>query len=79
MQTLPFAVLVFSNPPVKVTAIVVMDGVPKDTMEFPICSCEALQKRVVGPKLILCPRHTRSVGVQTIGGGVATLTVGDIP
>jgi hypothetical protein len=60
-QTLPFAVLGFPNPPVEVTAIVVMDGVPKDTMEFPIRSCEALQKRVVSPKLILRPRHAGSV------------------
>jgi hypothetical protein len=44
MQTLPFAVLLFPNPPIKVTAIVVMDGVSKDTMEFPIRSCEALQE-----------------------------------
>jgi hypothetical protein len=79
VQTLPFAVLVFPNPPIKVTAIVVMVGVPKDTMEFPICSCEALQKRVVGPKLILCPRHVGSMGVRTIGGKVVTLTVDDIP
>jgi hypothetical protein len=39
VQTLPFAVLVFPNPPVEVTAIVVMDGVSKDTMEFLIRSC----------------------------------------
>jgi len=42
MKALPFAVFVSPNPPVEVTAIVVMDGVSKDTMEFPIRSCEAL-------------------------------------
>ena len=52
------------------TAIVVMDGDPKDTMELSIRSCEALQERVVSPKLIL---------VRTIGGGVVTLTVDGIP
>ena len=79
VQTLPFAVLVFPNPPVEVTAIVVMDGVSKDTMELSIRSCEALalQERVVGPKLILCPWHAGSV--QTIGGGVVTHTIDGIP
>jgi hypothetical protein len=43
-----------------------MDGVPKDSMELSIRSCEALQERVVSSKLIL---------VRTIGGGVVTLTV----
>jgi hypothetical protein len=68
MQTLPFAVLLFPNPPFKVTAIVVMDGVSKDTMEFPIHSCEALQEWVISPKLIHCPRHPGSlvVGVLNI-------------
>jgi hypothetical protein len=79
VQTLPFAVLVFPNPPVKVTAIVVMDGVSKDTMELSIRSCEALQERVVVLKLILCPRYAWSVGVWTIGGGMVTLTVDGIP
>ena len=78
VQTLPFAVLVFPNPPIEVTAIVVMDGVPKDTMEFPIRSCEALQEWVISPKFILRPRHAGSVGVRTIGGGVVTLTVDGI-
>jgi hypothetical protein len=36
VQALPFAVFVFPNPPVEVKAIVVMDGVSEDTMEFPI-------------------------------------------
>jgi hypothetical protein len=75
VQPLPFAVLVFPYPPVEVTAIVVMDGVSKDTMELLICSREDLQERVVGPNLILHPRHARSVGVQTNGGGLVTLTV----
>ena len=79
VQTLPFVVLVFPNPPVEVMAIVVMDGVSKDTMELSIRSCEALQERVVGPKLIHCPRHAGSVGVWTIGGGVVTHTVDGIP
>jgi hypothetical protein len=79
VQTLPFAVLVFPNPPVKVTAIVVMDGVSKDTMEFPIRSCEALQERVNSPKLILRQWHVGSVGVRTLGGGIVTLTVDGIP
>jgi hypothetical protein len=79
VQTLPFAVLVFPNPPVEVTAIVVMDGVSKDTMELSIRSCEALQEWVVGPKLILCPWHAGSVGARTIGGGVVTHTIDGIP
>ena len=79
MQTLPFVVLIFPNPPVKVTAIVVMDGVSKDTMEFPIRPCEALQERVFGPKLILRPRYAGNVGVWTHGGGVVTLTIDGIP
>jgi hypothetical protein len=79
MQPLPFAVLVFPNPPVEVTAIVVMDGVSKDTMALLICSRKDLQEWFVGPKLILCPQHARSVGVPTDGGGVVTLTVDGIP
>ena len=79
MQTLPFVVLVFPNPLVEVTAIVVVDGVSKDSMELSIHSCEALQERFVGPKLILLPRHTGSVGVRTFGGGVVTRTVDGIP
>ena len=79
VQTLPFAVLVFPNPPVEVTAIVVMDGVSKDTMELLIHSCEALQERVVRPKLILHLRHMGSVGIWTIGGGVVTHTIDGIP
>ncbi len=79
VQPLPFAVLLFPYPPIKVTAIVVMDGVSKGTMELPICSLEDLQERVVGPKLILCPWHARSVGIQADGGGVVTLTVDGIP
>jgi hypothetical protein len=55
-----------------------MDGVSKDTMELLIRSCEALQERVVGPKLSLHLWHTGSVGIWTIGGGVVTLTVGNI-
>jgi hypothetical protein len=66
---LPFAVLVFPYPRVEVTAIVVMDSVSKDTMELLICSHEDLQVWGVGPKLILCPQHARSVGVWTNGGG----------
>jgi hypothetical protein len=42
VKALPFAVFVSPNPPVEVTAIVVMDGVSEDTMEFPIRSCEDL-------------------------------------
>jgi hypothetical protein len=79
VQPLPFAVLIFPYPPVKVMAIVVMDGVSKDTMELLIRSREDLQEQVVGPKLILCPRHVRSVGVRTDGGGFVTLTVDSIP
>jgi hypothetical protein len=78
VQLLPFAVLVFPDPPIEVTAIVVMDGVSKDTMEFPIRSCENLQEWVVGSKLILRLRHARSVGIWTNGGGVVTLTVDGI-
>ncbi len=63
VQPLPFAVLFFPYPPVEVTDIVVMDGVSKDIMELMIRSHENLQEQVVGPKLILCPQHARSVGV----------------
>jgi hypothetical protein len=79
VQALPFAVLLFPNPPVKVTAIVVMDGVSKDTMELPIRSCEVLQEWIVGPKLILRPRHAGDVDVRPISGGGFTLTVDGIP
>ena len=80
MQALPFAVFVFPNPPVEVTAIVVMDGVSEDTMEFPIRSCEDLQERVGNPKLVLRPRHAGNVGVRpNSGGGVVSLTVDGIP
>jgi hypothetical protein len=79
VQPLPFVILVFLYPPIKMTAITVMDGVSEDTAELPICSREDLQERVVGLKLILHPWHTRSVGVQTNGGGVVTLTIDGIP
>ncbi len=79
VKLLPFAVLIFPYPPVEVMAIVVMDGVSEDTMELPICSCEDLQEWIVGLKLILCPRHARSVGIWTAGGGVVTLTVDGVP
>jgi hypothetical protein len=69
MQTLPFAVLVFPYPPVKVTAMVVMDGVSNDVMELLIHSREDLQEQVVGPKLIFHLRHVRSVGIKWCGGG----------
>ena len=62
VQALPFAVLVLHNPPVKMMAIVVMDGVAKDIMEFPICSCEDLQEQVVGLKLILRPHQLMHQG-----------------
>ena len=48
-----------------------MNGVFEDTIELPIHSCEDLQERVVGPKLILHPRHARSVGIQTDSGGLS--------
>jgi hypothetical protein len=79
VQLLPFAVLIFPYPPIKETAIVVMDGVSKDTMELLICSREDLQERVIGSKPILHPRHVRSVGVWTNGGGVVTLTIDSVP
>ena len=60
-------------------AIVVMDGVPKDTTKLLIHSCETLQERVVSPKLVLCPRQVGSVGVWTVGGGVVSLTIDGIP
>ncbi len=66
-----FVALVFTFPLVEVIAIVVMDGVSKDTIELPICSCDDLQEGVVGTKLILCPWHARSVGVWTNGGGLS--------
>jgi hypothetical protein len=65
VQPLPFAVLVFPYPPVKLTAIVVMDCVSEDTIELPIRSREDMQEQVVGPKLICCPRHARNVGAWT--------------
>ena len=79
MQALPFAFFVFPNPPVEVTAIVVMDGVPKDTMEYPIRSCEDLQEQVSSPKLVLRPRHTGNVGVRPNSGGGVSLTVDGTP
>jgi hypothetical protein len=71
MQPLPFVVLIFPYPPIKVMAIVVINGVSKDTMELSIHSCEDLQERVVGLKLILHPRHGRSVGIQIDSGGLS--------
>ncbi len=79
MQALPFAILVFPNPPVEVAAIVVTDGITKDTMEFLICTCEELQERIIGPELILHPQHTGCVGIWTNYGGVITLTIDGVP
>jgi len=66
MQTLPFAVLLFPNPPVEVTAIIVKDGVSKDTIAFLIRSCEALQELVIGRRLIHHPRHEGSLVVGVL-------------
>jgi hypothetical protein len=80
VKALPFAVFVSPNPSVEVMAIVVMDGVSEDTMEFPIRSCEDLQERVGNPKLVLRLRHAGNVGVRPNSGvGVVALTVDSIP
>jgi hypothetical protein len=42
VQALPFTILVFPNPTIEGMAIVVMDDITKDTMEFLICACDEL-------------------------------------
>ena len=57
VKALHTLVLCVIDAAVMMCAIILMDGLSKDTLELPICSSERLQEPIGFPKFLFCP-HT---------------------